>query len=603
MMVIRNQKVRKLFSLVAITGMTFIVNNLGESMPVEAQSQPLFLSYPPDNHQTTADSIFFIGSVSPNQEVLINGQAIKLSQMGYFAPSFPLQLGKNKFTIRTQNQEITRVITKISTQPQLPEALGFALNSLSPNQNIAKLPNELICFEAIAPYNSKVTVKLANQQLSLFPSSELMELPPNSAVLISDNNPQASPTNNKIQNFKGCTSFKQAGVFGNPIFELSLDNQTIQEKTPAEIEILSPNQLEVIEVIADAGVARTGPSTNYSRLTPLPKGTRASVTGKEGEWLRLDYGGWIKAEETKTLPDKVPPISLIRSVNSRQTNQGIDIIFPLQNPVPIAIKQGNESFSLTLYNTIAQTDTIRFDDNPLIKRLDWQQVTPTQIEYTFNLKSDQQWGYDVRYEGTSLILSLRYKPPLTSNRGQNLDGITILLDPGHGGKELGSVGPSGLPEKDVNLVVSKLLEQELTKRGAQVYLTRESDADVSLTERVELINKLQPTLAFSIHYNALPDSGDAINTKGIGTFWYHPQAHDLAVFLHNYLTKNLNRPSYGVFWNNLALTRPHTAPTVLLELGFMINPEEFEWVINSNEQVKLAQVIADGITQWLGEKK
>jgi len=182
---------------------------------------------------------------------------------------------------------------------------------------------------------------------------------------------------------------------------------------------------------------------------------------------------------------------------------------------------------------------------------------------------------------------------------QPLRGMKILVDPGHGGTETGSIGPNGYPEKDVNLVVSKLLQEQLIARGATVYMTREEDKEVSLADRMKMIDQLQPAIALSIHYNALPDSGDAINTKGIGTFWYHPQAHNLAMFLHNYLVEELKRPSYGVFWNNLALTRPYSTPSVLLELGFMINPEEFEWVINPQEQEKLANAIADGVTQWI----
>ncbi|MFM6408405.1 MAG: N-acetylmuramoyl-L-alanine amidase, partial [Microcystis sp.] len=122
----------------------------------------------------------------------------------------------------------------------------------------------------------------------------------------------------------------------------------------------------------------------------------------------------------------------------------------------------------------------------------------------------------------------------------------ILLDPGHGGKETGAVGPTGYTEKEINLLMSKLIKRELEKLGATVYLTRETDIELSLPARVEMINNLQPTLALSVHYNALPDDGDALNTQGIGIFWYHPQAADLSVFLHDYLTKNLNRPSYGV---------------------------------------------------------
>lgn len=590
---------QKILGLIAWTGITPAIATLVVS--VQAQPRPLFLAYPPDNHQTTAEAIFLIGSAPPTGQVLVNGKPIQRSEAGYFAPSFPLKVGENKFTLRYQNQEISRIITKLSTAPEFPTGLGFAKNSLTPEQNMARLPNELICFGAIAPQNATITVQLGSQEIALLPSSEGGDLPPNSAVLISQNDPQVDKIDS-WQKVKGCTKIAELGLVGKPIFQLNLDGKIVSQEGTAQIKILAPEHLEVVEVIADAGVARTGPSTNYSRLTPLPQGTRASVTGKEGEWLRLDYGGWIKAAETKILPDAAPPLSLIRSVNARQANQATEIIFPLQHPVPIAIRQGDRTFTLTLYNTIAQTDTIRLDDNPVIKRLDWHQVAPTQIEYTFNLKSEQQWGYDVRYEGTSLILSLRHPPQLEARLARPLAGITILLDPGHGGEELGSVGPNGYPEKDVNLVVSKLLAGELTKRGAKVYLTRESDRDVSLVERVKLIEEIKPHLAFSIHYNALPDGGDALNTKGVSTFWYHPQAHALAVFLHNYLVKNFARPSYGVFWNNLALTRPHAAPSLLLELGFMINPEEFAWIINSREQEQLAVAIADGISLWLREQ-
>jgi N-acetylmuramoyl-L-alanine amidase len=146
--------------------------------------------------------------------------------------------------------------------------------------------------------------------------------------------------------------------------------------------------------------------------------------------------------------------------------------------------------------------------------------------------------------------------------------------------------------------VSKHLRAELERRGAQVSLAREGDEDLWPYDRVDLMAALQPTIALSIHYNALPDNGDALETQGIGTFWYQTQAHDLAHFLHDYLVQNLDRPSYGVFWNNLALTRPSIAPSVLLELGFMINPDEFDWIIDATAQTELVQALADGIEHW-----
>lgn len=62
-----------------------------------------------------------------------------------------------------------------------------------------------------------------------------------------------------------------------------------------------------------------------------------------------------------------------------------------------------------------------------------------------------------------------------------------------------------------------------------------------------MIRNVNPTVALSIHYNALPDGGNAEKTKGVSTFWYHPQAQDLAVYLHNYLINQLDRDSAGIF--------------------------------------------------------
>jgi N-acetylmuramoyl-L-alanine amidase len=323
----------------------------------------------------------------------------------------------------------------------------------------------------------------------------------------------------------------------------------------------------------------------------------ASVTGKEGEWLRLDYGAWINSKETTIISGAVAPQTVIRSVGYRQLAEATEMRFPLETAVPVSVEQGNNSFILTLYNTTAQTDTIRLDDDHLISRLDWQQVSPTQVKYTFNLKKLQQWGYKLRYDNTTLVLTLRHPPQLKNSKRLPLSGIKIVL-PGHGGKESGASGPTGYLEKDVNLIISQLLRDELVKRGAKVVMTREDDRDVSLVERQTIINKQEPAIALSIHYNALPDNGDAENTKGFGTFWYHPQAHSLAIFLQNYVVKKLGKPDYGVFWNNLALTRPHVAPAVLLELGFMINPDEFEEIVNPQQQKKMANTLADGVTEW-----
>ena len=585
---------------------------------VAVAAQPLFVAYPPANHKTIADRIFLIGTAPPTGEVSVNGNQISRTAAGHFAPTFPLQIGENVFSLRYENQLVKIQVTRQSNQPEVPAGLAFAKDSLTPKVDVASLPGEYICFGAIAPANATVLVKLAGATIPLKARSQV-ELPDNKSVLLGENSPikkggseqyqgcaKTPPTpplsrggdesNSSLENSKKVD-------LGVPLFELTINNQTISQQGTGKISILSPAELEIAEVTAEPGVARTGASTDFSRMTPLPKGTRATVTGREGEWIRLDYGAWIKASEVRIVKDAVPVRSIIRSARSRQVSGWTEVLFPLETPVPVTVQEGEKTFTLTLYNTTAQTDIIRLDDDPVISRLAWQQISPLQVQYTFNLKSAQHWGYKLRYDGTTLVLSLKH-PPVRSGKMPDpqekpLSGIKILIDAGHGGPEdSGGVGPTGYREKTVALIVSKLVRSELVNRGANVVMTRVEDVDLDLPPRVEMIQKEEPAIAISIHYNALPDNGDAINTKGVGAFWFHPQAHSLGMFLHNYLVAKLNRPSYGVFWNNLAMTRSAVAPSVLMELGFMINPEEFEWIVNPTQQQKLAEAIAQGITEW-----
>jgi N-acetylmuramoyl-L-alanine amidase len=576
-------------------------------------AKSLYISYPPTEYKTASDSIFLIGSAPLGGNVSINQKILPRSKNGHFASVFSLQVGANTF--RVQHQGATKLITVTRLAPpgsQVPKN-NFVPGSLEPQGDLARLPGELICFGAGAPSQAKVSVNLGGQDIKLQEQKGQVNLPDNKAALIDRNQPQALYG---VGKYLGCAIAAAAADLGKPTYTLEMMNDlsapaqpvSLSQTAPGNVQILSPLNLDVAEVIVEGGITRTGPSSDYSRLTPLPKGTRAAIVGrqtgdnngKQANWVRLDYGAWILAEEIKvTRGLATPPKTIVRSVMSKDRNGATDVIFPLQVAVPIEVEQGTNNITLTLYNTTAQSDIIRFNDNPIVSRLDWRQTEPGIVKYTFSLKNKQQWGYQVKYQGTSLVFSLRHPPGLGNLPDKPLAGTKILLDPGHGGDDSGAVGPNGYKEKDANLYASKLLANELAMRGATVYLSREVDKSLSLEDRRKIIDRLEPTLAFSIHFNSLPDGGNP-NTKGFSTFWYHPQAQDIAKHLHNYVTQTMGRPSYGVYWNNLALARPASAPSVLLELGFMSNPQEFDELIASPQQQQImAKTLADGITQWL----
>ena len=564
-----------------------------------AQTPTLQIVYPINNHTTTSSQIFLIGSAPANGQVLINGQPIRRNKSGHFSPSFPLAVGSNSFVIEYGGQKNTIGVTRELNQPKIPTTLEFGPDSLYPQASIARLPGETLCFEAIAPVGSTVIARLGQSEIPLV-AAQTTAIALNSGILTGRTEAKTFDGRQR-----GCAAVTTSGT---PTYEMLWQGQRFSQAAKGSIELLNPQKLITIEVTAPFGTTRTGSSTDFARLTPLPQGTRAQVTGEEGLWWRMDYGVgnpvWIKKAETREISrSSVPVKSILRGVNSKVLPDWTEVRFPLEQRVPFSLNQGDRTLSLTLHHTVSQSDILKLVRNPTIDRITWQQPNPDTLTYTLQFKSPDQWGYKTRYDGTTLILSVKNPPtpdPGSTLRSKPLSGLKIVLDPGHGGPEdSGSIGNGGIPEKDMTLNMAKLLRDRLIQKGATVILTREADVDLGPNERAELITKAEPTIAVSLHYNALPDDGNAEKTQGVAVFWYQPQAQPLAQFMHDTLTQRLGRSSDGIYWNNLALTRPAIAPAIMVELGYMIHPDEYDWITNPQEQKKLALTLSDGITAWL----
>jgi N-acetylmuramoyl-L-alanine amidase len=131
-----------------------------------------------------------------------------------------------------------------------------------------------------------------------------------------------------------------------------------------------------------------------------------------------------------------------------------------------------------------------------------------------------------------IVLDFRKGAPLAPGAAQPLPGIrpqdvpgihTIVIDPGHGGKEVGAVGPNGVYEKDITLALSRKLAASLaSKIGARVVLTREDDSVVSLDQRTALANQYKADLFLSVHLNAAV----VRDAKGSETYFLSLEASD-----------------------------------------------------------------------------
>lgn len=177
--------------------------------------------------------------------------------------------------------------------------------------------------------------------------------------------------------------------------------------------------------------------------------------------------------------------------------------------------------------------------------------------------------------------------------------MLIVIDSGHGGSDPGAIGPTGLKEKDVNLILSKKLGELLIKNNIDVMYTRTNDVFIGLTQRTQLANNTNADYYISIHCNAA-----STNAKGTETFAYPSSAkgEQLAKAIQQSLVSMTGSIDRGVKFANFTVLRETNMPAVLVEVAFISNPEEETLLRDDAFLNKIVIGIANGILSFLGIK-
>ena len=198
-----------------------------------------------------------------------------------------------------------------------------------------------------------------------------------------------------------------------------------------------------------------------------------------------------------------------------------------------------------------------------------------------------------------------------ANNEKTLLGKTIYLDPGHGGIDSGTTYKK-IYEKDINLLLCQKLRKSLKEKGATVYLTRETDKDLALNNaknrkrsdlisRAYLINKAKPDMYISIHINHLSNS----KYKGLQIFYNSKNKENkiIAESLTKYIkekTWNVREPKMN---NTYYMYKNITSPGILIEVGFLSNPDDRYRLTHEEYQNKIIENITYGIETYFKEKR
>lgn len=204
--------------------------------------------------------------------------------------------------------------------------------------------------------------------------------------------------------------------------------------------------------------------------------------------------------------------------------------------------------------------------------------------------------------------SLRTPMPVFSAKGA--EQPVVVIDAGHGGEDGGAVSPVGVKESDINLDVAKKVQGLLRFSGIQTAMIRTEDVMVAdpglatmrerkvsdIHNRVAMINDTPNALLLSIHQNSLPSStvthGAQVFWNEKAELWAKATQEPLNSIINDRAKEPRKIPSSIYLMNHV------TVPAILVECGFLSNPQETGLLQTETHQMKLATTISAGYLRW-----
>jgi N-acetylmuramoyl-L-alanine amidase len=183
---------------------------------------------------------------------------------------------------------------------------------------------------------------------------------------------------------------------------------------------------------------------------------------------------------------------------------------------------------------------------------------------------------------------------LTSGTARAVSFSTVVIDAGHGGFDRGGIRSNIIPEKGVALDVARRLRKYLEDAGFRTVMTRSSDTFVTLDQRVGRANRQRRAIFVSIHFNAARRRG----ANGIETFYASARARKLAGLIQRYAMKTTSGENRGIKRARFYVLRRSRIPAVLIECGFLTNPQDARRASRPAWRDQLARQIARAIIRY-----
>ena len=272
----------------------------------------------------------------------------------------------------------------------------------------------------------------------------------------------------------------------------------------------------------------------------------------------------------------------------------ITIAMPERLPYRSSMQVNPNRLIIDLFGITSNTNWITQKGQTSELRNTWfEQMENGMLRVYVDLKSSLHWGHSVHYDSVAsrLIIKVKHAPD------KKIQNLFVAVDAGHGGDNSGTAGNiSGKLEKNLTLVYAKALEKELKKNGIKkVLMTRVTDTSLSMPERIMMLRDTMPDLLISIHFN----SSSVDTVKGTSTFYRHIGFRPLTQTILKRMTA-IGLDEFGNVGSfNFALSGPTEYPNCLVEVAFLSNRKDEQFILNKTSPTKVAKAIRLGIADWL----
>jgi N-acetylmuramoyl-L-alanine amidase len=562
------------------------------STPVPVQvSTPAFVTvvHPLEGAKLPSlKEVFAFGAVVPGSTLTINGITINVHPKGGYLTMVPLNPGDNLLSLDAtapggQAAHLERRFTVAS---------GFTISPSTPTTLVQ---------ESIVPAEDVLLATGDTLRVSFQGSPQGQA---EFAIAgIAAHLPMVESGSRGV--YEGAYVVQPADHAGQADITVSLKKRGLRRKDLAKgrLTIESGRTPRIGTIIDDTVAARTAIDGGYDLF--LYKGMRVRLTGKIGNLWRVRFSGtlseWVKDSAILELPrGTLAPQSTLSNITVTHLEDSTQVRVPMSDVLPYRVEQALEppALTVTLFGAADKTDLIRYDpDDQLVRLVRWRQVSSDICQLVIEPTFKKWWGFDVRYEGSILVIEIR-KPWASVT----LHGMVIAVDPGHGGSDTGAVGPHGTLEKEANLQIARLVKDMLEKAGAKPFLVRSADMDVSLYDRPRIAWKNKARLFVSVHCNASGLSENPLVNNGNSVYWYQPQSEGLAAAIHASYRKNAPvLPDRGLYYSDFAVCRMTQMPAVLTEQAYIIVPEQEDLLFSPTFQKTLADAIVSGIKAFVSK--